>query len=93
MGGDISALVWNTILTVALFLMGLYSAAARAEAKEMKDGIKANADALAAHKLHAAEKFAPKADLERLSDKLDERFDKVDEALEKLTSRLPPKQH
>lgn len=95
---NLFTIVWSGLLSFGGVLLGWLHLQNRAEVNDMK----ANADkaleraegataSLAAHKLHAAETFARKADVSAAVDKLDQRFDRVFEHLDEIKERLPAK--
>lgn len=94
------AYAWQAVLTVASIVAGLLLAAGRRELDKMNakaDAAMQKAEAversLAAHKTHAAERFATKEETVKLGDRLEERFDKQDEKLDRIVERLPPKRN
>lgn len=99
-GPNALELLWSAVLNVGLLILGWFHLLQREEVRTMKDEI-ANAQkraddvgkALNAHQLHAAEKFATKQDVRELGDKIDRRFDRLDDKMDELTERLPPKSH
>lgn len=94
-GTQMLSLVWSGALSVVLALFGLVSALRSREldtVKSMAKDAMQRADdaktALAAHKLHAAENFATRKQVEDLNRKLDERFDRLDDRLDELKDSI-----
>lgn len=87
--GSLFGYLWSAMLSVAGLIFGLLHAGHRREMEEVKAMAKQanaaaeeNARSLAAHKLHAAETFATQADMEKLGDRIEARFDKLEAKLE-----------
>jgi hypothetical protein len=97
---NLFTVIWSGLLSFGGLVLAWLHLAQRTETSDMKaQSAKALGKAesveqsLAAHKLHAAETFVTKSSVERGFDKLDERLEKMDEALDEIKNRLPPKQH
>ena len=88
---DPVGIAWNSLLTVGLFLLGLFHNARRDEARDMKTEIENVSSELRKHELETAKNYATKSEVDRLSDKIDERFDRVDRTLDEMKDRLPSK--
>jgi len=80
MNSDPFTYLWNGVLTLGTMLMGVYL-------KAHGDSVKENRDLLAKTREEMREKYVHKDDMKLVTDNLNNRFDRIEEKIDKIIGK------